>query len=254
MITNSKLLRYPGSKWLKHEVLLREDKLKSHLPETYPLSRETIEKMLDKHPTVYLKPSLGGGGRGILRVKYSHNRCLLEDQRSGVRPLPRKQLYNYVARRVKGRNYLVQQGIQLIQWNGRPIDFRCLLYKKDGKWTYLGTMGKVAAARYYTTNLCRGGQAVTLQKALKHSLGFTATECERMEHKLKQLCMDTASCLNRFFPNITQLGLDIAVDQQRRLWILEANTKPRYELYRSHEDRSLYARIDRDIRQLRARK
>lgn len=272
MMMNSKWLKYPGSKWLKHQALLREKSVSPHLPETMLLTKENFASMLQRHDVVYLKPVLGGGGNGVLRVRKMRDKSVLELP-SGVRkPLSTEPMFHYLQRKLGKRKYIAQQGIALMKIDDRPIDFRCLLYKTNSEWRYVGTMGKIAAAGRYTTNLCRGGKAITLKQAWERAAGAQASDngtkpngkhamrpealssisnAAQAEKKLRDLCLQIAAALNKAFPNITELGIDAAIDIEGRIWLLEANTRPHYELFRSHEDRNLYRLIDRDIKRLR---
>lgn len=132
----------------------------------------------------------------------------------------------------------------------RPVDFRSLLYKKQGKWHYAGLMGKIAAAHRFTTNRCSGGRAVTLQQALDLS-NLPLKDATTTEEQIRRFSMLVAEHMEASFPHITELGLDIALDVKGHIWLIEANTRPHYQLFRDHDNRSLYAEIDRDLRYLR---
>jgi D-alanine-D-alanine ligase-like ATP-grasp enzyme len=53
----------------------------------------------------------------------------------------------------------------------------------------------------------------------------------------------TARQLNKTFPRITQLGLDIGLDRELHPWILEANPRPAIHGFKYLADKSIYRRI-----------
>lgn len=62
-------LQYPASKWLKYKVLLSNPEIEPLLPDTEKYSSQALAEFLGKYPVLYLKPSIGGGGKGILKIE-----------------------------------------------------------------------------------------------------------------------------------------------------------------------------------------
>lgn len=244
-------LMYPGSKWRKYLAMWEDDALRPFLPETARFSRTAFLSMTDRHPSVYLKPDTGGGGYGIMRVRPDGRGWLLEKPHAVARFHHRELMFRYLAHKLKRKKYIVQQGIDLIRLQGRPMDFRCLFYKIDGDWHYAGCMGKVAAPRKWTTNLCQGGRAITFEEAIASSLEMPPEEIVKRKEELEQVAHASVLALERVFPRLCQVGLDIAVDTDNQIRIIEANSRPRFELFREHEDGTLYQRIRRDLLKLR---
>ncbi|WP_107725747.1 YheC/YheD family protein [Desmospora activa] len=54
--------------------------------------------------------------------------------------------------------------------------------------------------------------------------------------------------LDARFPGIRELGVDIAVDQKGKLWILEVNTSPACSTFRLLRDKTMYRRIIKNKR------
>jgi len=144
--------------------------------------------------------------------------------------------------------YLVQQGIDLIRLDGSPIDFRALLHlRPSGKWKFFGVMGKVAAPNRFVTNHSRGGRAIRLHQALQ----LSKEEGAEWDERIKKLSRLIAEAMKQHFPNINELGLDIAIDADQQIWLLEANTKPQFQLFRYHSDPRLFTQIASSARILR---
>ncbi|MNO08528.1 hypothetical protein D3C81_2312260 [compost metagenome] len=54
-----------------------------------------------------------------------------------------------------------------------------------------------------------------------------------------------AAQLARRFPNLKEIGLDIAIDEQHQIWILEVNTLPALFPFKSLENKDIYKKIYR---------
>jgi len=161
------------------------------------------------------------------------------------------ELFNLLKKIMGERPYMIQQGIPLITIQNRPLDFRVLVLRPKTNWEVMGIMGKWAAKNKIVTNHSRGGAPITLDKALKNSVNATDQQINQMEKKLIQLGLEASKSLRRSYRNVREVGMDVAIDNQLNTWILETNSRPNYQLFRSHRDKRLYGKIDRYIHLIR---
>ncbi len=248
---NEKLLKYPGSKWTKHVVLSEDAAVRSYLPGTDRFHKNSLEKYLDKYPVLFLKPTLGGGGRGVIKISRIGKQYVVRTADSSKIGSNLHLLFKELQRITQRRSYIIQEGIDLISIDQRPMDFRVLLLKPAKQWEFIGIMGKLAAKHKYVTNHCRGGSPISLNHALQRSLHLPSDKCAEIESKLQTLGTLVADQLNRHFHHIRELGLDVAIDANQQIWLLEANTKPQFHLFKNHEDKQLFAKIKEQIYRLR---
>lgn len=244
----ARLIKYPGRKWLKHESLWGEPELREYLPETELFSAQAFIQMLEKYSVVFVKPDLGMQGQGVMKVTQEDGTYVIRtaSQRLIYRDLNKASLK--LKRLVGSERFLVQQGIDLIRVNGSPVDFRALLHlKPTGKWRFFGIMGKVAAPNQFVTNHSSGGRPIRLHQAL----GLTKENGVQWDARIKKFSILVANAMKHHFPKITELGLDIAIDTNHKIWLLEANTKPQYQLFRYHSNPSLFAQIASSVRTIR---
>jgi hypothetical protein len=250
---NEKYLRYPGNKWLKQQILQKNERIEPHLPRTAVFSKKNCFEFVDLFPHVYVKPRLGGGGSGIYKISAADGHYLLQGSKGKTLCFHRHHLWRVLKPKIGGRPYLIQQGIDLMTIGGRLVDFRALLLKPSDKWQFIGIMGKCGAKNKHVTNHCQGGKPISFKEALRAGLKWSDEQCGRLEQEIRELSLRTADTLNEYFPLITELGLDIAVDRKGKLWLLEANSKPRFDLFKSHENPDLYAEIAQTVHHLRLR-
>ncbi|MFK7697313.1 YheC/YheD family protein [Paenibacillus sp. HJGM_3] len=250
---NGRMHNYPGRKWLKHESLWSEEEIRPHLPETELFSADSFTRMVDKHPVVFLKPDLGMKGQGVIKVTKDGDDIVVRTATSTHTYTTPTAAARKLEQLIGTQRYLVQQGVDLIRIKGHPIDFRLLLHLKSNReWRFFGVMGKVAARNRFVTNHARGGKALGLPQALSHAFGITKEEEAEWDDRMKQVALRIAKAMKKHFPNITELGLDVGIDTSERIWLIEANTRPHYQLFRHHSDPTLFRKIVTSVRALRA--
>lgn len=244
---------YILDKWKKQRILLKDPRVSSHIPQTCLFDWEQLYDYLDRYQDVYVKPVVGCGGRGIIRIsklrkdEYRLQAGTNQKDLQGMDELKRK-----LQKRLKGkRTFMLQQGIDLLTVEGKPVDFRALLLKPAHKWEYMGVMGKQAAKDKMVTNHCQGGKALTLSQSLRRSNMDEVTHYKELKEDMKRLAHNVTRTISEHYPHVRQLGLDLALDKQGKLWVLEANTKPGFCLFKKHNNRALFPRIYRTIRSIR---
>lgn len=221
------------NKWSIHRLLSEHPLTSNHIPETYLYpSIETIEKMLQTHQMVYLKPSGGSLGLGIFRIIRHPLRgyfCRFHQGEKNV--LHRfdtldKLIHHYFANQPKRfEKYLVQQGIRLIKYNQRPVDFRVHLHKdSQGVWKVVAIGAKMAGPGSVTTHVRTGGSILSTYQLLQKVFG---SDAKYMEENLRHKAITIAEVLEQQVDGpLGELGLDMGIDVSRKIWLFEINAKP----------------------------
>ncbi len=214
-----------SSKWVKTKVMVGSATLAAHIPTTWLLSERTLKRLLNRHGMVYVKPVIGSCGVGVMRVERSQGGWIVQDGRTRVSYSTYKALYGWIRKRIKGTSYLVQRGIRMLRHKGRPIDFRVMIQKgRKAGWKVTGVAARVAHPSKAVTNGSQGGSIHGAQSLLKRKAG--SDSAYRLLKKFNRLAHSTAKRLGSAYPRMRELGLDIAVDDKHRPWILEVNTRP----------------------------
>lgn len=221
------------NKWSIHERLSDQPNTAQYIPETYlSPSIKKIDEMLKKHHMVYLKPSGGSLGLGIFRITYVPKKGYFCRFHQGTRNvLQRFQTLNnlfqhYFNGQTKRFNkYIVQQGVRLIKHFNRPVDFRIHLHKDaSGDWQTIAIGSKVAGSGCVTTHVRTGGTVLTTSTLLQKVCGSRAQE---IESRLKKAAVNIATTLEvQTVGLLGELGMDIGLDSQMRIWLFEVNSKP----------------------------
>lgn len=219
--------------------LLEGDEMEKHVPESKisPTS-ETIRDMLERHRFVYLKPTGGSLGRGIYRLTYHPKRGYFARYRAtGKNVLLRFSNFAGLMRMMsrnqgRMRNYVIQQGIRLIEVDNCPLDFRFHLHKNgSNQWVVAGVGAKRAGKGSVTTHVKNGGKVMTPEQALGKIYG--SSRAEQLLNNAKQVAVKLAEAIERNYRHrLGELGFDLGIDQKDRVWMFEANAKPGRSIFK----------------------
>lgn len=222
----------PGffDKWKVHELLETDDRALPYLPETYSApSPNTIVSMLETHNHIYLKPSKGSLGLGIHQIIKSEDEsgyyCRFHDgsenrlrRFDSIKSLIRQQFPH-------GRlqHLLAQEGIDLMQWQNRAVDFRIHTNKNgDGEWVVSTVAAKAAGPGSVTTHIKYGGEVKMIEDVLGHG-----PRMNQALTKLKQAALTISTVLEaKMESTIGEIGFDLGIDDEGHVWLFEANAKP----------------------------
>ncbi|MCQ6558566.1 YheC/YheD family endospore coat-associated protein [Paenibacillus mendelii] len=204
-----------------------------HLPESVNNPKpEKIKEMLEKHQFIYYKPTAGSLGIGIYRLTYHPKRgYFARYRRNGSNVLLRFTNFQSLMRMLQARHgnalgrYVCQQGVRLIEIDGCPIDFRFHMHKNgNNEWVPVGIGAKKAGRGSVTTHIKNGGTLLTPEQALSRT--FEGSSGEMLE-KAKKISIKLSEAIERNFPHtLGELGLDIGIDKDGKVWMFEANAKP----------------------------
>ena len=217
-------------KWEMHEVLTREGTIASHLPETIQYRGvESLYQMLRKHPEVFIKVCSGSHGHGVIKfqkpdknIVYSYHQKSGRLSRGTV--FNRGELERFIMKATQKKTSVVQQGLQLAEFEHRPYDLRATVQKDiKGEWQVVGLSAKIAGNKGVTTHVCNGGRVVPgnwLLKKLYKDGGTKLDEVNEFAIKVAKASERASGWM------LGELGMDIAIDKRGHLWLFEVNTKP----------------------------
>lgn len=217
-------------KWEIYERLSKIEELAHLIPETYyNPSLPQIHDMIRRYPIVYFKPVNGFMGLGIYQVSASQNRIIVRYRRNNrnmTKVYPSIQSFLQTELPYpKRREYVIQQGIDLLRVNGQPLDFRIHLNKNiENEWIVTGIGAKVAGKGSITTHMKAGGTILSPQRALEQVF---PNKAEELLQKLHDTGIKISEALEQSFNKpLGELGIDVGIDQNGKLWLFEVNSKP----------------------------
>jgi hypothetical protein len=216
-------MRQVASKWAKFEVLRKHDGVARHLPATRRYGADALRDMLEHYSFVVVKPVVGTGGHGVIKIEKRDGAFTMHHGRTVLRGLSWSALVDRVERIRRGRAYLIQQGIRMAKLNGRNVDYRVKLVREGGSWRIRAVVARLSGNGLFVTNLCRGGRMMRGTQALRRTFPRYVQGKKATMIGVARTC---TALLEKRYPGLAQLGYDFTVDEKGDIWLFEVNTRP----------------------------
>ncbi|WP_438348707.1 YheC/YheD family protein [Paenibacillus sp. FA6] len=235
------------SKWIKTNVLIRDNEIRQYIPMTLRLTKESLWGMITKYGMVYIKPERGTYGNGVIRAEMLKRGTSSFQYQIDTRTKTFNDydsFYQSLLKVTKKRSYLVQMGIHLLKHGKHRFDIRVMVQRNPkGIWETTGIIGRVAHPGKIVTNYHSGGKLVAIEKLLTPHLA--TKDREDLLRKMRKLGVMIAKRLQQQYPNFHQIGVDVGLDLSMKPWIIEVNTSPDPYIFNKLADKSMYRKVMR---------
>ncbi|TCS83595.1 YheC/YheD family protein [Tepidibacillus fermentans] len=218
------------NKWQVYE-MLKKTPIQDYMPETnYFKGNQSIKEMIAKYPIIYLKPTNGALGRGIIKIEHSLDQYIVQYSRiNGASTFYFKnlnKLLKHLYPRLHSEPYLIQEGLNLIQFNRRPIDFRILVQKNgQGLWSITSMVCRIANDQQFVSNLARGGTQANVMETIRSANPELSKKIKK-DHFRKLALLIAKNLEESTSGHFAELGIDLGLDNKGKIWLLEVNSKP----------------------------
>jgi glutathione synthase/RimK-type ligase-like ATP-grasp enzyme len=222
------------NKWDFYRTVSTAPDLREFLPETARFKGNLdIDKMLGKYEKLFFKPVNAMKGIGIVAVSAVDKGQLECRYRSKgeilTKLIPSSEMIPTLLKEAAGRKraYIIQQGIDIFRYQGEVLSFRVWAMKNGkGQWVMPGMYATVSGSGGFLTNTRAGGRFVPLNTLFADIIPRLPYTKEYLVGQLECLALRTAVALDKRYGPLGELGLDIALDIDGRLWLIEANGNP----------------------------
>jgi len=243
--TTKKLIKFTNAKmfnscrftkFVLFKYIKKDKDLSKYLPPTeLSIDFKQVKSFINKYNNIILKPIGLSRGRGICIIKKDGNYYNISDYRN-PEPIEMRLAGDEALKGYFKKNkdffdrYLIQKHLSLAQVDGSPFDIRVVMQKeRPPEWKCTGIECRVAAPKSLVTNISRGGYALTIDEALKGALPGCAEEHGSIKLKLDDLCHKLCESLDKSGHHFAEFGVDIAIDEDKGLWIIEVNVFPSFK-------------------------
>lgn len=242
------------NKWELWKRLSLVPELHAHLPHTVPFTNlNVLNRMLHRHGCVYLKPAGGTLSKGIMKVYRLRNRngylLYYPNRKKEGNGTIREILVNPAritrwVRWMKQHQYLVQQAISMKMYEEMPIDFRVIMQKnRTNEWGCTGIFGKFGKKGSIITNFSRSGFLLSGTDAFRLAFQMNDSQVQKKIEELTDLSHQICGTFDKY-GLYGDVGIDLMVDQNEKVWILEVNTLDTYHRFPLHMgNRELYENV-----------
>ena len=137
-----------------------------------------------------------------------------------------EEIFPHIKPLLNNRIYIIQQGIPLLTYQTRGMDYRVLCHKNiQNNWNVTSVVARISAQDEFVSNIARGGELMSPVNALKDTLSIS--DAKVLISQMKDLAIETAMIIERKSQGITgELGIDIGIDKDGKPWLIEVNSKP----------------------------
>lgn len=222
------------AKWETIKALEKNAQLIPIIPKTIQYKNcKDLEDSLSIYSSIYLKPDALSKGKGIFRItkaqdgSYKVEYRTTEENHIGtlknitdIEGLMEQHL-------VKGNGYIIQQEICKAIFRENPFDFRALFQKDfEGIWQLSGAAGRIAGTGSIITSPRSGGSVEDLEIILKEVFNEDFSIKNSLYQNIIYFGREICLTLEKEFGVCAELGLDLAIDKNGKIWVIEVNGKP----------------------------
>ena len=222
---------YSFDKWDMHKWFSVEADLVKYLPETkIYVSKEDITSMLKKNSVVYVKPIWGMKGFGVVKVKKEEENIRFqyreENENKDIIAKTSEEIDNALELLFKSGGHIIQQGLDLITFDGGIVDLRCVMQKNETcKWVCNTIVARIGAKDSVVSNISSGGAAMPGIEFINEAIDLPQAEKYVLREKIVSACTKICNVLDEYGFNFGTLGLDIGIDKNYNIWLIEINNR-----------------------------
>lgn len=219
-----------GNKWNVMRRLKEAKEFEQYLiPSEIVKDADVFHKFINYYKRVVFKPIDGRKGKGIYFITKAgpKNFEVKKDSTNTIYSKP--QLDALLKEQLASGTFIMQPYIQSITKAGQVYDFRLHVQKNgEGKWVVTTVYPRIAPNGSIIPNINNGGFTNYLDPFLEQEFKEEAYNIRRMlehfslalAHHLDEIQME------KFGEVIDEIGIDVGLDHQQKIWMYEVNWRP----------------------------
>ncbi|MFF5997079.1 YheC/YheD family protein [Lysinibacillus sp. KU-BSD001] len=218
-----------GNKWNITERLKEAKEFANYLIPTEVVKTEAqFYKYITSFKKVVFKPMAGRKGKGIYFISKAGSSYDVQKDTIKER-YTKEQLDTLLTEQLAQETFIIQPYIQSVMKSGQVFDFRLHVQKNgEGKWVITTVYPRVAPAGSIIPNINNGGFTNYLEPFLQQEFQEEAFNIKRM---LEHFALSLARHLDeiqmvKFGEIIDEIGIDVGLDENQKIWIYEVNWRP----------------------------
>lgn len=221
-------------KWETHAALRNIPDVAGYLPPTRLIEHpENLTEFLNKYKSVFLKPSSGSLGRRIIKINtevngYSYVYRSRDKQTVHGIVSDCQSLLTQLKPIMGKRSYIAQKDANLALYENCTFDIRVLIQKdRFGNWRRTKIYVRAAAPDSFLSNLSDGARPQPINAVLQKVFNTTFIDKDGLGEDIRT-AVNKIPCALESATGMkwAELGIDLGLDTQGRVWLIEVNSKP----------------------------
>lgn len=197
---------------------------------TILLQKENLQTVIDvvnEHKCVYLKPTYGSRGRGIIVVEQVMQGYAIHFDNKTTLIKDNAELQSALSLLIGDTSYIAQPKVNYHLYNGSPFDIRVLVQNR-GKAQYLitGEAVRIGKQASWVSNLDAGGTAIPVDDLKDFYEARYADNFEETISNARSICLRSTYALHKQYGEFCEIAYDIILSSDKGPLILEANARP----------------------------
>lgn len=227
------------SKWNQYQILSQNNELNIYLPPTQIATSHTFKQSMEQYKQVMLKPCNGQRGKGIIQIsKLDEDMFEIHQETEKYTIQGMENTIRFLSNYFNNTNYIVQSRVNLGKINDAIFDVRVMVQREnlESEWRITAKVVKIAATNFIVTNVAKS--VILLEEALPMS--NIIDDFDDLMTGIDEVSLSATFCLSNQYTNLMNIGLDIGIDEQGLIWVIEANLKPDFALFKRLKDQWIY--------------
>ncbi len=219
-----------GNKWNVMKRLQEAKEFEQYLiPSEIVKDADLFHKFVNYYKRVVFKPIDGRKGKGIYFITKAGAKYFEVRKDSITTTYTKPQLDALIKEQLASGTFIMQPYIQSVTRSGQVYDFRLHVQKNgEGKWVVTTVYPRIAPNGSIIPNINNGGYTNYLDPFLEQEFKEEAYNIRRM---LEHFSLSLAHHLDeiqmvKFGEVIDEIGIDVGLDQNQKIWMYEVNWRP----------------------------
>lgn len=215
-----------GDKLSVYKRIKEGKEFKQYLIPTLELTNvKDLLDMINLYPKIIMKPITGHQGEGILFIEKEDDEFKINDA-GKISIYTKEELLDLVLLKIQEQEYIVQRFISCQIKSGHVSDFRLHVQKNgEGRWVITSIFPRIGPLGSITSNLGSGGYTAFLDNFLQKEFNDDWFNVKRSLEYFSLSFSNHFDSLYDDFP-LDELGIDVGIDENQRLWLFEVNWRP----------------------------
>lgn len=203
-----------NEKFSKYSILLSEDKIAPHLPETAYLNENTFYKYTNKYYQVYLRPC-HDYKMAILVTSLDNHQYRIESGSIVETISGKHDAFQFIEKNLlKEKRFIIQQAVPRAKFDDKYFEIRVYAAKINSKWSVTEKVARVTPDGYSITDEAK--EILPIESVYSKESQFSS-----IYSQLDNITLFAAEKLEEKYPKYKLVMIDFFIDQLEKPWIHE---------------------------------